>query len=106
MSVYSDIAALRRNPAFLDQCTASCLKSANYLLLVETPATANFTNRVRWAQTTLRNPDGMGLMMSGAVASHVNLEAKLGDPESITDADVQGLVDSFVNTFANAQLGY
>lgn len=90
---------LLEDPTLGEKCSASALLSAKTIML-ELASVTNHANRLIWAAATFENPVSAGNKMRRAVVSWYAATKTLAQMASITDAEIQSVVDGAVNVFA------
>jgi hypothetical protein len=103
---YVDTATFINNPAtggpFLQRVTVAVGKAA-VDVRAEDPATQNHEARMRWATQALQQTDQMAFTMRWGVVSNATIAAAIqANPANpaISDGDLQFVVNSLVDTFA------
>lgn len=97
MATYTQIAALRRNQALKDKIYVALTKAAADVR-AEDPATANHKARLRWASKVYPSPEVMCEQMMWDVLQNATIQT---EGEAATDSDIQFVVNSLVNQFAD-----
>ena len=92
---YDDTAQLMNDGTFRGRVKVALLHFAQYIQgeAVVTPA---HNTRVRWAQNTYANPDGMVGHIAPAAVMEPHIQA---DGAAVTDADLQTDVETAVQNF-------
>lgn len=103
------MASLHEKAQLLDQINTSPLlpravaaaATAALQVLSEDAATPEHDQRVRWAQSTLMDPQGMGRrMFVGVIANDTIAAAETTTPGSSSDNDIQFVVNSLITAFS------
>lgn len=93
------LAHSHHNTNFLYQVAGACMVAARDIIN-EDPGTENHANRIIWANAARINPDGAAITMLISVLDNATIAA---DVANATDNDVQFVVNSLINTFANGE---
>lgn len=99
MATLAEISTLLNDGPLNDKCKAACLVAAN-AIQVESDATANHANRLKWAKKALTDPTSVGTQMLRAVLG-ANASATLAQINAASDTTIQNAVNAAVNTFAD-----
>src|SRR5690242_9409133 len=101
---YAELWALRTSPSLLSRFTVS-VETTVHAIFVEDPATANHANRVAWAKRAFFATDAAqryaDMIRRIAVVSDAGLQSA---GESVTDAAIQAIVNSYADQLASAGL--
>lgn len=95
---YVDTYNLRYNSATLKPKTEVAVVTAATNVLNEDAGTANHANRILWAQWALKNSKQATEQMLWGVVGNATIVA---DGDSASDADVQFVVNSYIDSFAD-----
>lgn len=79
-----------------NRLVAACAKSAQYVL-IEDPATVNHAQRVKWGRLTLKDAPAMAESMMWGLVANTTVAAA---GEAATDGDIEFVVASLIDTFA------
>ena len=93
-------AQLLRNSSFLDQIAGSLLFSASQIVN-EAPGTANHANRAALANAILLNADAQARVFAPGLLTNATVAAAAAAPDSISDNDVDFVVASLFDVYAN-----
>jgi hypothetical protein len=98
---YADIyaAAVVTDSPLAKQVAVACAKAAADIYN-EAPDTANHANRLTWSRAVMANPPAMAARMVWSVLENPTIQAAPGEA---VDGDVQYVVNSLIDTFANGQ---
>jgi hypothetical protein len=100
MATYADRAAIMTNGAFLNRVAVSVAKYAAFIL----GDVANQSrDKVDWAKAALQAPNSIANQIASLCiwdAAVTGLANGTTDATSLTDAQIQGLTESVVNTYA------
>lgn len=102
MATLLEIYNLRYQTVTLKQRMIAAIAQASYDVLNEDAGTPNHANRVIWAYTTLADAQAMAERMMWGLISNATVAAA-GDGS--TDADIQFVVNSLIDSYANALAG-
>lgn len=94
MMSYTDSAALMTNPVFRGRVKVACLTFAS-AINIEGPDVPAHNARLRWASQTIGNPDLVAGQIQPPTVMDPAVQAAGGD---VTDAALQGAVETVVNT--------
>lgn len=97
MATFLDVWNLAHS-AMLKARIAGAIAKAALNILNENPATANHENRVRWAWSSLLEPDNMASRMIWGVVGNADIQ-NAGDNAS--DNDIEYVVNVLIDTYAN-----
>lgn len=97
---YLDTYNLRYTSANLKNRTVVAVAKAAYDILNEDAGTANHANRVIWANQALADAQGKAEQMMWGLVTNATIAAA-GD--AATDNDVQFVVNSYINSFAQGE---
>lgn len=98
MATYAEILTAAADQPLADKIKVACFVAAEKVR-VESAATANHVDRLRWAQRVFLNPAAEEQRMLWAVLAQ-NRAFTLAQITGATDAAVQTAVDDAVNVFA------
>jgi methylmalonyl-CoA mutase cobalamin-binding subunit len=93
-------AQLLRNSSFLDQIAGSLLFSASQIVN-ESAGAANHANRATLANAILQNPASQASVFAPGLLTNATIAAAAATPDAITDNDVDFVVASLFNVYAN-----
>lgn len=100
MATRAQQAQLLRNPAFQDQVEGALIHAASQILQ-EAQSTANHENRLRWANAIVANSRGQMQFFLTGTLTNASVAASAGDPASISDNDIDYVVASLFDAYAN-----
>jgi|SRR5215510_1439504 len=90
---YEESAALMNDPTFRGRVKVACMKFADFILIEPSSEPAH-NARVRWAQMTISNPEGVAAQVQPPTVMDAAVQQ---DGNAITDAALQGAVENTVN---------
>jgi hypothetical protein len=93
-------AQLLRNAVSLDQIAGSLLSAASQIAN-EAPTTANHANRAALANAILLNPAGRASLFAPGLLTNATIAAAAATPDAISDSDVDFVVASLFDVYAN-----
>lgn len=93
-------AQLIKNQTFLDQLAGSLLAAA-VQVTNEGANFANHANRLLYANAILVNPAAQAAFMAPGVLTNPTISAEAGTPQAVPDGDVDFVVASLFDTYAN-----
>lgn len=97
MATLAELYNLRFTSAGLKNRTVAAIAKAAQDVLNESDQTANHTARVAWAKLALADAPAMAEKMLWGLLSNATIA---GDGEAATDNDIQFVVNSLIDTFA------
>jgi hypothetical protein len=98
MATYAELITASADATLRDKIRVACVVAAEGVR-TESAATANHTERLKWAQKVFMDPSVEALRMTWAVLAQ-NRAATLAQITGASDAAVQTAVDAAVNVFA------
>jgi hypothetical protein len=99
-SLRAQQAQLLQNTSFLDQIAGSLLFAASQVVN-EAAGTPNHANRIVYANAIFLNPQQQARTIVPGVLTNATIAAAAGTPDSITDNDVDFVVASLFDAYAN-----
>lgn len=101
MATYTQIYNFRKEATATSQGIKArvtvAVATAAMAVLVESGATANHANRLVWAKASLKDAESEAERMFWGVVGDATFQA---GPGSITDAQLQSIINGLVDTFA------
>jgi hypothetical protein len=93
-------AQLIKNQTFLDQLAGALLAAASQVIN-ESANAQNHANRLAYANAILVNPALQASFMAPGVLTNATISAEAGTPQTIPDSDMDFVVASLVDIYAN-----
>lgn len=90
---YEDSAALMNDVAFRGRVKVACLHYADYISAEAANVPAH-TTRLKWAQSTMNNPDGAAAVVTPTVVMDGQVQL---DGAAITDQALQTATENAIN---------
>jgi hypothetical protein len=100
MSTRAQQTQLIRDSGFLDQLAGSLLYTANQVVN-EASTTANHINRIAYANSIFLSPQSAASFMAPGILTNATISAEAGTPSSISDSDMDYVVASLFDKYAN-----
>jgi hypothetical protein len=100
MSTRAQQAQLLKNTTFFAQVQGSLIYTANNVINEGTSAD-NHENRLKWARAIFSSPDAQTEFFLPGMLTNSTIAAEAADPTTISDGDVDYVVSSLFNTYAN-----
>lgn len=98
MATYNELLSLFNHNDLKNRIIVACIVAAN-TIRKEDAGTTNHANRLLWARDAFANPTQQASQMLMALLAE-NKAATVAAITSVSDADLQTLVDAAVNVFA------
>lgn len=93
-------AQLLKSVTFFSQVQGSLIFTANNVINEGTSA-ENHENRLKWARAIFSTPDVQTAVLLPGMLTNSTISAEAGDPTTISDGDVDFVIASLFNIYAN-----